>query len=74
MAGSQLGQADIALASICGALVFPDFYGEGILAGYVTELSSRDPEFWVEKWRKTLVGEYCMELYSKYRMSTAATS
>lgn len=74
LAGNQLGQADIALASICGALMFPDLYGEGVMVGYVAELSGRDPEFarGVEKWRKTEVGVYCTELYSKYRLATSA--
>ena len=71
LGGDELGQADIALASLCGAIIFPDLYAGGLMTPFVHQMKNKDKEFSqeVERWRKTEVGSYCMDLYSQWRLA-----
>lgn len=68
----KLGQADIALASLAAAIVFPENYFGGQMIPYIMKMEQHDHEFAQELayWRKTDVGIYCLEIYEKYRFST----
>lgn len=76
LGGDCLGQADISIAALAAAIVFPDLFAKGFMAPYAAQLSSKDKDFaeGIEKWRKTEVGEYCLELYSKYRLASISSN
>jgi hypothetical protein len=70
--GDTIGQADIAIASLCAVLVAPDDYGgrTSTMGPYINKLLSIDPEFkeFVTKARETVVGKYTLQLYNEYRI------
>ena len=70
--GDTIGQADIAIASLCAVLVAPDEYGgrTGTMGPYINKMLAIDPEFkeFVTKARETVVGKYTLQLYKDYRI------
>jgi hypothetical protein len=68
--GDEISFADIALASMFAPLVTPPLYCEGKYNHLFNELMERDDEIRKETnhWRNTKVGQYTLEIYSKYRL------
>jgi hypothetical protein len=75
LGGDELGQADIALASLSSILICPEEYGgrSGTMFPFITKILASDPEFreFVLKMKATVVGEFCLKLYKEHRIPTS---
>jgi len=71
LGGAALGLADIALCSIAALLVLPEEYGgaNGTMAPHFAYLFDKDEQLrpLVERWRKTEVGAFVVEVYKRHR-------
>jgi glutathione S-transferase len=66
----ELSIADIALASLVAAVIVPPYYCGGSYDKTFQRFYHEDEEARkeVESWRQTITGQYCMELYTNYRL------
>lgn len=71
LGGNQVGVADIALASLVAPLVNPPLYCGGKYAKIFNTLMESNSAIKKETdfWRGTIVGEYTLEIYQKYRLA-----
>lgn len=72
LSGDSLGVADIALASLCGPLVFPKLYAKGKYTAIFDECIASDDKFqtYVYKWSNTATGFYALQIYETRLTST----
>jgi hypothetical protein len=70
LAGEQIGVEDIATASLAALVLFPSLYCEGRYTSLIHDMIESDMKMKeeVERYRSTILGHYCLELYDKHRL------